>query len=899
MKFFKKQSIHERKIGDKSIVLTADGNVEIDLGSTKNVDITGNLRVTGNTTGPKVSNVYYVTTDGSDLNDGRSAGADGAFASIKRAAEVAPEGSTIIVAPGDYYEENPITLRDFVTVTGQGELRNTRVFPRNDQQTIFYVGNGCYIYQITFRALRAPGWCVEIRPGTLCTTSPYVQNCTNMNGPWLNDGTEFIPFETVQIEGIEPGARPLMVEDYPALPLAKQVNNNGGGGGMYVDGDAYNPASLVFSMVADAFTQIAQGGIGFWIDNFGYTQIVSCFSVFCSIGFLTTRGGYLSISNSVSDFGLVGVKADGFYPIAYTNAVPKENYYSSVGSITITFPGTGYSSAPTVAFEAPTGPGGVTATATAQVDLTTGLLAAVTIDNAGSGYTSVPQITFSGGGATLQAEARVNLSTNGEISLASLRDKPQTGSIIQFQGNDTYYYITSVEITKTPFVYDETICRRDVRRIVDAVAGDIVLGTNYQSITAAQSYLRATASRVLLDQLSPTIYGIESARDEMKAQTSNLAMREEIDQRFNIITSVLSAGDSAGIPDIIYNDLSLITTNKINAKDNVVVNRDFIIAELTAYINDQFTELSYNQTDYRTDMTNLINGIAYYAALGSDQPIIRQAQEFETRTRFLDMMLSSFRYLQNRFASLAQVQASGVALTNVNEGWNQFINILDEGDSAGITIEFPEHVGVESNRADTKDQLQANKEWLKSEFVAFISNDNPIFTFNVAQYKTDIGYLVDALTYDMLYGGNSSTVQEAIYYFNNNNGFTSLLDSEKQTIVDAFARLRFAAQRIIRGLVVTPTTGGSNPNTESQDFSSGNATAVEASAIDALIQIVEDVVDAASISGLPTKTYPVITTEPTLQVDAANAILGQRNNYIADAITFNNTNNPTLTYDVA
>lgn len=596
MKFFKQQSIHERKIGDRSLILTADGNVEIDLGSSKRVNITGDLRVSGNTTGPKVTNVYYVTTDGSDLNDGRSAGEDGAFASIKKAAEVAPEGSTIIVAPGDYYEENPITLRDFVTVTGQGELRNTRIFPKNNQQTIFYMGNGCYLYQLTFRALRAPGWCAEIRPGALVTTSPYVQNCTNMNGPWLNDGTEFIPFETVQIEGIEPGARPLLVEDYPDLPLAKQVNDYGGGGGILVDGDQYDPASLVFSFVADAFTQIAQGGIGFHITNFGYTQIVSCFTVFCSTGFLTTNGGYLSISNSVSDFGINGCVADGFYPIPYTNAVPNQNYYSSVGSVTITNPGSGYTSAPTVTFEPPLGPGGVTATGTAQVDLTTGAIAAVSITNNGSGYTKVPSITFSGGGATIQAEGTVNLSTNTIVRISSLRDKPQTGSIIQFQGDNTYYYITANEIIDPPFVYDESVCRRDVRRIVDAVAGDIVMGTNYQSITAAQSYLRSTASKVLIDQLSPTIYGIESARDEMKAQTTNLAMKEEIDERFNIITSVLSAGDSTGLPDIVYNELSSIDTGIINAKNNIVVNRDFIIQELTSYINDQFTELSYDQT---------------------------------------------------------------------------------------------------------------------------------------------------------------------------------------------------------------------------------------------------------------------------------------------------------------
>ena len=896
MKFFKQQTIHERKIGDRSLVLTADGNVELDLGSSKRVDITGDLRVSGNTTGPKVTNVYYVTEDGSDLNDGQSAGPDGAFASIKKAAEIAPEGSTIIVAPGDYYEENPITLRDFVTVTGQGELRNTRLFPKNNTDTIFYVGNGCYLYQITFRGLRAPGWCAEIRPGALVTTSPYIQNCTNMNGPWLNDGTEFTPFETVQIEGIEPGARPLLLEDYPDLPLAKQINETGGGGGILVDGDQYDPASLVFSFVADAFTQIAQGGIGFHVTNFGYTQIVSCFSVFCSVGFLTTKGGYLSISNSVSDFGTRGVVADGFYPIPYTNAVPDQNYYSTVGSVTITNPGIGYVSAPDVIFEAPLGPGGVTATGTAQVDVTTGLLAAVSISDAGSGYTKQPQVSFSGGGATVQAEGTVNLSTNSTITLGSLRDKPQTGSIIRFQGNDTYYYITSVEITETPFVYDETVCRRDVRRIVDAVAGDIVMGTNYQSITAAQSYLRSTASKVILDQLAPTIYALESARDVMKAQTTSLAMKEEIDQRFNIITSTLSAGDSAGIPSIEYNDLSSIETGTISAKNNILANREFIIQELTAYINDQFTELSYNQTQYTTDMTNLFNGLAMYVALGSDQQVLRQGQEFVTRERFKPMMLSSFEYLRGRILALTEVSSSATATTRVNEGINQFINIIDDGDSSGITVEFNEHAGAEPNRIDTKDHLVANKLFLQEEFVAFIKDDNALYTWGSLDedtYKEYFGYIVDALTFDMLYGGDSSVVQEATYFFNKID-YSSLLNTEASTLVDAFARIRFVLQRVIRGLPVTPTVG----NPETQDYTSGNATAVEASLIDSLLQIIENVVDNGTLTGLATKTYPVLTTEASDLQDAANEILAQRTNFIADAKDYNLANNPTLTYNV-
>ena len=50
----------------------------------------------------------YVTQDGSDTNDGNSRGPDGAKATIKSAVAGALPGTTIIVAAGDYYEDNPI-----------------------------------------------------------------------------------------------------------------------------------------------------------------------------------------------------------------------------------------------------------------------------------------------------------------------------------------------------------------------------------------------------------------------------------------------------------------------------------------------------------------------------------------------------------------------------------------------------------------------------------------------------------------------------------------------------------------------------------------------------------------------------------------------------------------------
>ena len=111
MSFIKRQSIHSRKVGDNTFILTSDGDMEMNLAEGKEFRVNADMVVDGTASGPKTKNVYYVTEDGNDNNDGTSQDANGAFASIKKAAEVAPEGSLIIVAPGDYYENNPISLQ--------------------------------------------------------------------------------------------------------------------------------------------------------------------------------------------------------------------------------------------------------------------------------------------------------------------------------------------------------------------------------------------------------------------------------------------------------------------------------------------------------------------------------------------------------------------------------------------------------------------------------------------------------------------------------------------------------------------------------------------------------------------------------------------------------------------
>jgi hypothetical protein len=124
MTYIKNQVLHRKNIGDQQLVITSDGNVDISPASGV-VNITGDLRVTGNIAGAEENQLtYYVSLEGNDNNSGLGPTPDRAKRTIKAAVEAAPAAATIQIAPGNYYENNPITLKQRQTVRGFS-LRNT------------------------------------------------------------------------------------------------------------------------------------------------------------------------------------------------------------------------------------------------------------------------------------------------------------------------------------------------------------------------------------------------------------------------------------------------------------------------------------------------------------------------------------------------------------------------------------------------------------------------------------------------------------------------------------------------------------------------------------------------------------------------------------------------------
>jgi hypothetical protein len=134
----------------------------------------------------------------------------------------------------------------------------------------------------------------------------------------------------------------------------------------------------------------------------------------------------------------------------------------SVGTITITSGGSGYSAAPTVTISAPNQTGGVQATATATI--TSGVVTAITITEPGTGYTSAPTITFSSGAASATATAINQPGTciqsfSGRVWIAD-------GRTIYYTAADSYNDFTSISAGNITLV-DATLYG-DITQIIAA-----------------------------------------------------------------------------------------------------------------------------------------------------------------------------------------------------------------------------------------------------------------------------------------------------------------------------------------------------------------------------------------------------------------------------------------------
>ena len=233
---------------------------------------------------------YYVSLEGNDNNDGRTATTS--WRTLEHACAETYSGglAKINIAAGVYEELTPMKIGRSVVVEGNG-LGAVTISPDNttdkgygigiskDGSTpnansdVFHLNNGSRLRNIVFRGFSTGSVCTALDPGTgpgdtsvwITSQSPYVQNCTS-----------FTPEGT----------------------------------GMLIDGGLHNGGYK--SAVANDWTQINSDGIGIHVKTDARVELVSVFTYYCNIGYLAESGGKIRALVGNNSYGEYGAVARGF-----------------------------------------------------------------------------------------------------------------------------------------------------------------------------------------------------------------------------------------------------------------------------------------------------------------------------------------------------------------------------------------------------------------------------------------------------------------------------------------------------------------------------------------------------------------------------------------------------------
>jgi len=329
-------------------------------------------------------------------------------------------------------------------------------------------------------------------------------------------------------------------------------------------------------------------------------------------------------------------------------------------------------------------------------------------------------------------------------------------------------------------------------------------------------------------------------------------------------------------------------------------NRKFIQEEIIEYINQNKAELLYDHDQFETDLEDILLGVTYDIVLGTNFNAVYYGLKFQraysiyrdedpiegayTDTDMFDLWVTALTKAKSLVRALPAVISSATATSRSDAAFDEIIDIIQNGEVSTNTMAdalvFPGLPGTIQDRTDAKNQLQVNKDFIVAEITGFLSSEYPRLEYNVTKCERDVGYIVDALSYDVLYEGNFATREAAISYF---NGAVSQLGlNQKEATAASYQYLA----ELTKDVVERTTVSSPYQTSITQDVSTyGAATISEGDEVYDNVIVIKTQIDNDALYALPIADYPNLSSATQTLLDAKTGIDTATATIVADTIT--------------
>lgn len=399
-------------------------------------------------------------------------------------------------------------------------------------------------------------------------------------------------------------------------------------------------------------------------------------------------------------------------------------------------------------------------------------------------------------------------------------------------------------------------CKLDLSLLLQSVISDLENGGNYESITAARFYLDANGGlRFIERQVLQSVYA-HTQMNELCQQAiiGELSETPQYTDRFPIppVDITDDSGDCADVRsqiDTLWNSINdvIAPTGNVyrDAGDLIWFNRNFIADESIAFVDIQFT-YSLNGVQYRafnypggssatckrdlvqfilpsiiSDLVsggdvNTINAMKFY--IGSDDNIEYIKNELLPTVVAMEKANELCQYAINNWI------VSGTTEYNSQYGvstpkYKDLTITLDDGTYGGscaniksaIDVLFQKAIDILIPASDVKRNaaklIMFNKFYIQNESLQRTLNNFPGFSVPGGNAKCirDIGFIVDAIVYDLLTDGNSSIYESTVAYIDAATGTVTSLDGELIQSIYAYQQVRDIMKQAVAETLQSPS----------------------------------------------------------------------------------------------
>ena len=789
------------------IVGSTTGPIQIKPES-RMTDVYGDIRVRGTNpigTAPVVTNVLYVTMDGDDTNDGRALDASRACRTVGGAmnSPYYQPGTQILVSAGHYLEDNPLEMKPYTSVRGS-DIRTTFLEPINKTQDLFHMNSGCYLNYMNFlngrSGLLEGTYALGYNRGAYCTAfppqtgdnridvfqSPYVQNCTNQSGPWLKDGTMFVPDQTVQI----PLAVGMGSWEANTTSIVVSVSNGSISIGQSINPGQHNPGFFNARTLLLANKPFLQSQVVAFLDRTfnsnAFTYNTSTCSRDTELVIDAIATDLLYDSNSDSTFAGIQYWNHG----AYTGNIPAE--------ITATIAAIGQLKSIALSYVSSS----TTATLAALFNTVTNILS--------SGTANVTNLIHYGG--------------------LPLTDPTLLSDVANLQAHKLAIESTItnwIDATYTSTNYTTATCSRDAGLIVDAIGMDLLHSSNSDSTFSGLQYWNQNTGYTgnIPSESTATIAAIAHLGTLVQGYISS-GNQSTVSSLFSTINSILVSGTANVTNQLQFGGLPTTTSTTLSDVANLQAHKTLLESTVTNWIAVNYPTLSYTTATCQRDVGYIIDSICFDLTNGGNVQSIKSgvyyysynAASITIPTRETAATVSAFNHIKDiipyivtgtplptKYSTATQVTtgllgtpAESIILQNKID---VITGIISNGPSVAEP-KTPQNISTSYNASvkNAWQMLQNNKSLIQAEIIGYI--ENVLYGYNKETCRRDVGYIIDSVCFDLLHGGNVQSIKSGVYYYSyNTNSVLPVTTSTNEISATT------AAYNFIKSIIPSIVTG--------------------------------------------------------------------------------------------